>query len=122
MLVLRRKTDEALVMNGAVTIVILGVEGERVKVGIIAPPDVVVLRGELVDAERQRVHLRRKREELARETDPRQREKLAHSLERLEQSTRLLQPALAPVSPEARQEERRDALCTPVSRWPENGR
>ena len=100
MLVLRRKPDEALVMNGAVTIVILGVEGERVKVGIIAPPDVVVLRGELLDAERQRQQLRRKQEELARETDPQQREKLAQSLKRLEQSTRLIQPALVAASTE----------------------
>lgn len=104
MLVLRRKPDEALVINGAVTIVILGVEGERVKVGIIAPPDVVVVRGELIDAERQRQQLRRKREELERETDPRTREKLARSLERLEQSTRLLQPAIAPATLEAAQE------------------
>lgn len=104
MLVLRRKTDEALVINGAVTIVILGVEGERVKVGIIAPPDVVVLRGELIDAERQRQQLRRKREELARETDPQQREKLAQSLARLQQSMRLTQPAIGAASLETQQE------------------
>ena len=104
MLVLRRKTDEALVMNGAVTIVILGVEGERVKVGIIAPPDVVVVRGELIDAERQRTLLRRKREELAKETDSRRRAELEQSIARLEQSMRLMQPAIAPASPEMQQE------------------
>ena len=104
MLVLRRKPDEALVMNGAVTVCILGVEGDRVKLGIIAPPDVVVLRGELVDAERQQAQLRRTREALALETDPRQREKLAQSLKRLEQSTRLMQPALVPASLEMPQE------------------
>ena len=100
MLVLRRKVDEALVINGSVTVCILGVDGERVKIGIIAPPDVVVVRGELIDAERQQQQLRRKREELARETDPRTREKLAQSLARLEQSTRLLQPALVPARTE----------------------
>ena len=104
MLVLRRKPDEALVMNGAVTVCILGVEGDRVKLGIIAPPDVVVLRGELVDAERQQAQLRRTREALARETDPRQQEKLARTLKRLEQSTRLMQPALVPASLETPQE------------------
>ena len=100
MLVLRRKVDEALVINGAVTVCVLGVEGERVKLGIIAPPDVVVVRGELIDAERQQQQLRRKREELARETDPRTREKLEQSLARLEQSTRLMQPSLVPARTE----------------------
>ena len=98
MLVLRRKVDEALVINGAVTVCVLGVEGERVKLGIIAPPDVVVVRGELIDAERQRTHVRRKREALAQETDPRQREKLERSLARLQQSMQLMQPALVPAS------------------------
>ena len=104
MLVLRRKPDEALVINGAVTICILAVEGDRVKIGIIAPTDVVVVRGELIDAEQQQRHLQRKRAELERETDPRQREKLARSLARLEHSTRLMQPALAPANLETRQE------------------
>lgn len=103
MLVLRRKVDEALVINGAVTICILGVEGERVKLGIIAPPDVVVLRGELIDARRQQQHLRRKREELEQETDPCKREKMQQSLARLQQSTRLIQPALAPACHETQQ-------------------
>ena len=100
MLVLRRKPDEALVMNGAVTICILAVEGERVKLGIIAPPDIVVVRGELIDVERQRTHLRRKQEALAREQDPHQREKLEQSLARLRHSMRLIQPAIAPASAE----------------------
>ena len=91
-------------MNGAVTIRILGVDGERVKIGIIAPPDVVVVRGEIVDAERQRIHLRRQRKALAKEADPRRREALARSSARLEQSMRLMQPAIAPASLETQQE------------------
>jgi carbon storage regulator len=106
MLVLRRKTGEALVINGAVTVTVLAVEGERVKLGVIAPEQVVVVREELIDAEAQRAHLRRKREELARETDPRTREKLARSLARLEQSMQLMQPTIAPESREAREEAR----------------
>ena len=82
MLVLRRKAGEALVINGAVTVTVLAVEGERVKLGVIAPEQVVVLRGELIDAEAQRAHLRRKREALAREMDSQTREKLARSLAR----------------------------------------
>ena len=106
MLVLRRKAGEALVINGAVTVTVLAVEGERVKLGVIAPEQVVVLRGELIDAEAQRAHLRRKQEALAKETDPRTREKLERSLARLEQSMRLLQPTIAPESGEAREEAR----------------
>ena len=104
MLVRRRKAGEALVINGAVTVTVLAVEGERVKLGVIAPEQVVVLRGELIDAEQQQRHLRRKREVLLKETDPRQREKLARTLARLEQSMCLIQPTLAPASMEARQE------------------
>lgn len=47
MLVLRRKTHEAIVLNGVITIRVLGVEGDRVKLGIDAPPDVIVVRDEL---------------------------------------------------------------------------
>jgi carbon storage regulator len=48
MLVLRRKPGEALVLNGVIKIHVLGVEGERVKLGIDAPPDVIVVREELI--------------------------------------------------------------------------
>lgn len=53
MLVLRRKAGEAIVLNGVVTIRVLGVEGDRVKLGIDAPPDVIVLREELQDEARR---------------------------------------------------------------------
>lgn len=49
MLVLRRKAGEAIVLNGSITIYVLAVEGERVKLGISAPPDVVIVRSELLD-------------------------------------------------------------------------
>ncbi len=104
MLVLRRKAGETLVLNGGITVQVLAIEGERVKLGITAPPDVVVVRGELLDAEHQQQQLRRKREELERETDPRQREKLAEGVARLEQAIQFTLPARAPASVEARQE------------------
>lgn len=50
MLVLRRKVGEAIVLNGVITVYVLAVEGERVKLGINAPPDVVIVRQELLDA------------------------------------------------------------------------
>src|SRR5579864_6440437 len=49
MLVLRRKAGEAIVLNGSITIHVLAVEGERVKLGISAPPEVVIVRSELLD-------------------------------------------------------------------------
>jgi len=49
MLVLRRKAGEAIVLNQVITIRVLGVEGDRVKLGIDAPPDVIVVREELLD-------------------------------------------------------------------------
>ncbi|MCC6419162.1 MAG: carbon storage regulator [Gemmataceae bacterium] len=47
MLVLSRKPGEKLVLGNNITITILEVVGNRVRVGIDAPGDVRVLRGEL---------------------------------------------------------------------------
>jgi carbon storage regulator len=49
MLVLRRKAGEAIVLNGDIIIQVLAVEGERVKLGISAPPEVVIVRSELLE-------------------------------------------------------------------------
>lgn len=48
MLVLRRKAGESIVLAGVIDISVLAVEGERVKIGVSAPPDVTVLRKELL--------------------------------------------------------------------------
>jgi carbon storage regulator len=50
MLVLRRKIGESLVIAGVVIVTVLEVEGERVKLGITAPPDVSIVRQELLRA------------------------------------------------------------------------
>lgn len=50
MLVLRRKIGESLVIAGVVIVTVLEVEGERVKLGITAPPDVSIVRQELLHA------------------------------------------------------------------------
>lgn len=47
MLVLSRKTDESIMIGGNIEIVVLGVEGETVKLGIRAPKEVEILRKEL---------------------------------------------------------------------------
>ncbi len=48
MLVLRRKVGETIILDGIITISVLAVEGERVKIGINAPPDVTIVREELL--------------------------------------------------------------------------
>ncbi len=50
MLVLRRKVGESIVLAGEISISVLAVEGERVKIGISAPPDVTIVREELLHA------------------------------------------------------------------------
>lgn len=50
MLVLRRKVGESIVLAGVINVSVLAVEGERVKIGISAPPDVTIVREELLRA------------------------------------------------------------------------
>ena len=52
MLVLSRKVDQTIVIQDNITIKILEINGDRVKLGINAPRDVVILRQEL----REEVH------------------------------------------------------------------
>ena len=49
MLVLKRKANESIIMNGVIKVTVLGIEGDRVKIGIDAPPDVIVVREELLN-------------------------------------------------------------------------
>ena len=51
MLVLTRKVNQGIVIAGNIYIRVLGVERDRVKIGIAAPKEIVVLRQELVDRE-----------------------------------------------------------------------
>lgn len=53
MLILTRKTDQGIVLGNDITIRVLSVDGDRVKLGISAPSSVLVLREELCDAVRQ---------------------------------------------------------------------
>jgi carbon storage regulator len=49
MLILTRKIDQSIIIQGNITVMVLGVERDRVKLGIAAPENVAVLREELVD-------------------------------------------------------------------------
>ena len=48
MLVLSRKTDERIIIDDRITITILEVRGDRIRIGIEAPKEVPVLREELL--------------------------------------------------------------------------
>jgi carbon storage regulator len=49
MLVLTRKIDQGIVISGNILVRVLGVERDRVKIGISAPLNVTVLRQELLE-------------------------------------------------------------------------
>jgi len=48
-LILTRRIDEAIVISDDITVTILEISGERVKLGIDAPRDITILRQELRD-------------------------------------------------------------------------
>jgi len=52
MLILNRKVNETIVIGEDIRITLLGVDGEKIKVGIEAPQEVKVLREELLEATR----------------------------------------------------------------------
>lgn len=47
MLVLRRKIGEAVMIGDEIQVQILGIEGDQIKLGFLAPKDVSILRQEL---------------------------------------------------------------------------
>jgi carbon storage regulator len=61
MLVLTRKINEEIIIDGDIRVTVLSVQGDKVRLGIAAPPSVRI--------DRQEVHLRRSApgEEAARE-------------------------------------------------------
>ena len=67
MLILTRKIDQSIVIQGNITIMVLGVERDRVKLGIQAPAEVAVLREELMneDTENKTIPLRRPSQNMA---------------------------------------------------------
>ncbi len=53
MLVLARKKEESLIIDGKIEIVVLEVEDGKVKLGINAPKDVKIYRKEILEAVRE---------------------------------------------------------------------
>lgn len=50
MLVLSRKQGEQIVISNTITVTIVEIRGDKVRIGIDAPPDVIVHRKEVWDA------------------------------------------------------------------------
>jgi carbon storage regulator len=50
MLVLSRKKNESIVINNDITITVVEIRGDKVRLGIVAPKDVPVHRQEVYDA------------------------------------------------------------------------
>lgn len=51
MLVLRRKINQSIVIGDDIRVVVVGVEGDSVKLGVQAPQSVSVQRSEIAEAE-----------------------------------------------------------------------
>jgi carbon storage regulator len=67
MLVISRKINEAIVIDDTITVTILGVDGDKVKLGIVAPREMLILRGEIQQAVQEQVKIQ---ESLAGEEKP----------------------------------------------------
>ena len=50
MLVLTRRVDESITIGDNIVVTVLGIEGDRVKLGIAAPRDILSLRQEMYQA------------------------------------------------------------------------
>ncbi|MDH5718452.1 MAG: carbon storage regulator CsrA [Spirochaetia bacterium] len=66
MLILARKTNESIIINDNIEILIVDVKGDQVKVGIKAPRDVRVYRGEIY-AEIQKENIEASKSELPKD-------------------------------------------------------
>ncbi len=54
MLVLTRKLNESIIIDGNITLTVVEVRGNRVKLGIVAPGEVPVMREEIAAAMNER--------------------------------------------------------------------
>ena len=57
MLVLTRRIDESLNIGGSITITVLSIDGDKVKIGINAPREITILRQEIYQAVQEQTKL-----------------------------------------------------------------
>ncbi len=62
MLVLSRKLNESIIVNGDIRVEVLQIKGKQIRLGITAPSSVKVLRGELAQAGKEPGESRRESE------------------------------------------------------------
>ena len=67
MLVLTRRVDESIAIGDSIIVTVLAIEGERVKIGISAPREIVILRQEVFQAVQDQVKIQ---EILAEKPEP----------------------------------------------------
>ena len=53
MLVLSRKIEESIILGENITVTVLGIDGDRVSIGIDAPRSVKIFRSELIEETKQ---------------------------------------------------------------------
>jgi carbon storage regulator len=66
MLVISRKVDESLLIGDSIVVTVLAIEGDRVKIGINAPRETIILRQEIYQAVQDQVKIQ---ELMAKETE-----------------------------------------------------
>jgi carbon storage regulator len=54
MLVLSRKKEQEVVIGNGIVVKVLGITGDRVKIGLTAPQTLSIVRGELVDGSKKK--------------------------------------------------------------------
>lgn len=52
MLVLSRKKHQAIIIDGNIVVMVCRIDGDKVRIGIEAPPNVTILREELLQDEK----------------------------------------------------------------------
>jgi carbon storage regulator len=67
MLVLTRKVDESITIGDSIVLTVLAIDGEKVKIGITAPREMVILRQEVFQAVQDQEKIQ---ELLAKESEP----------------------------------------------------
>lgn len=94
MLVLTRRVDESITIGDSIVVSVLGIEGDRVKIGISAPRDILILRQEMFQAVQAQTKLQELLAESA-ETD---------GFEELRRLLSDASPSMEPEAPEPPQE------------------